>query len=822
MTYLKKNGRADVNGAPRDRQRGMGCFDDFHDSPAAAPDTPSFGFVPGQLLAFEGSGYELIPLSGKLPTGYWRRQKPLSLEDAVNRLDHGAGNVGVRLGARDLVLDVDPRNFEGLDRLRQLERDLEIDLLGFPTVITGSGGFHIYMTIPDDVRLAGKLHGYPGLDVKKLGGYVVAPGSKHPETGQAYAWDPLGVELHGVAPTIPDALLDLLGRHDDGAGAEPGIISPDELDDLLACLPIEDYASNDSWLKVAMAAHHATGGYGQAEFDEWSSGDARYLGDQDNNAARWRSFHSDRKAGRVTAGTLAVELRRCGHEAAAAKLSARLDFPDDIELSDTLPRQVDAVKAKRQANAAKARQAKAEKGELRKLRQAADANAYARFVNGTFVYSLNDGKWFNIETGEKFTASNMEIVHGPGWARSGGKGQLVRAISQGKNGIDVRDVYMAAAFPGRPRIVTAELGSGHGTDMLNTWYDTTLPPAPGDHEWFVEEVRRWFPGDAYQQEILLDELALRVLEPGRKIRHALVIESAQGVGKGLLKGGFETLFGWGNCGVFSVTQMKDKFDRWKVGAANLFGEEIGFDRWPEAREAYEAMKTAITDDYIAIRPMNGESELKVPNGTNYVINRNPDMKFYIPAGIDGDERRICYLRPEPVPIDEKGPVFQRLKRHYSSKEDMAAVSWWLINVWSAGRRVYEEEGIDLAGVGHVSYDSDPPMTDAKLSIIRAGMEADHVPIVNFGALSRAMEELGSLFTVADVVALVRVKQLDHFEVSEAKLVDAVSKWLRARGFKPTRNTNGQGVTIYSPAADAWSAKGPSEREKAYLAAKTGA
>jgi Bifunctional DNA primase/polymerase, N-terminal/Family of unknown function (DUF5906)/Primase C terminal 2 (PriCT-2) len=776
------------------------------------------------LQALIEAGHELIPLNGKTPAAKgWRAAKPLEPEKAVERLELAKGNVGVRLRPTDLVIDVDPRNFDdGDDPVHRLESDLDIRLADWMTTVTGSGGTHHYMRVESGQSFLNALAAYPGIEFKAHGRQVVAPGSIHPETGQPYVLqmpDPLDERAEA-----PATLLDLIRRPVGALAAEPGILTPEKLAELLALLDPTEFASNDLWFPVMAASHHATGGDGLEEFLAWSAGDAGYVGHEARIAPRWNSLHADSSGRRFTAGTLAVELRGRGHEAEAARLSATIDFPEDAEgQHENLPERVDTVKAKRQANAAKARQAKAEKGALRKLRQAADAESYARFMNATFVFNLLDGKWFNVETGEKFAASNMEIVHGPGWARSGGRGALVQAISRGKSGIDIPDVYMAAAFPGKPRIVKAELGSGHAADMLNTWYDTTLEPIEGDHGWFLEEVGRWFPGDTYQQEILLDELALRVLEPGRKIRHALVIESVQGVGKGQLKGGFETLFGWGNCGVFGVTQMKDKFDRWKVGAANLFGEEIGFNKWSDAKDAYEAMKTAITDDYIAIRPMNGESELKVPNGTNYVINRNPDMKFYIPAGgDDDDERRICYLRPEPEPIDEKGPVFQRLKRHYSSKHDMAAVAWWLVNTWSPGRRVYEEQGIELAGVGHASYDSDPPMTDAKRTIIREGLDADHIAPVNFVGLARVVDELGSLFTAADAVALVKAKGLDQFDASDGKLADAVSKWLKAQGFKRTRNTSGQGVTVYSPATDEWSAKKAAEREKAYLSGKTGA
>jgi hypothetical protein len=52
-------------------------------------------------------------------------------------------------------------------------------------VRTGSGGWHLYYRHPGGV-LAAKLHGHPGIDIKADGGYVVAPPSIHPSTGQPY------------------------------------------------------------------------------------------------------------------------------------------------------------------------------------------------------------------------------------------------------------------------------------------------------------------------------------------------------------------------------------------------------------------------------------------------------------------------------------------------------------------------------------------------------------------------------------------------------------------------------------------------------------
>ena len=52
-------------------------------------------------------------------------------------------------------------------------------------VRTGSGGWHLYYRHPGG-QLGAKLRGYTGIDVKADGGYVVAPPSVHPGTGQHY------------------------------------------------------------------------------------------------------------------------------------------------------------------------------------------------------------------------------------------------------------------------------------------------------------------------------------------------------------------------------------------------------------------------------------------------------------------------------------------------------------------------------------------------------------------------------------------------------------------------------------------------------------
>jgi hypothetical protein len=76
------------------------------------------------------------------------------------------------------VVDIDPRNGGAIDRA-----------LMAPTaaVATGGGGWHLYYRHPGGPLLAA-LPGRAGIDIKSDGGYVVAPPSIHPGTGQQYRW----------------------------------------------------------------------------------------------------------------------------------------------------------------------------------------------------------------------------------------------------------------------------------------------------------------------------------------------------------------------------------------------------------------------------------------------------------------------------------------------------------------------------------------------------------------------------------------------------------------------------------------------------------
>ena len=127
-------------------------------------------------------------------------------------------NIGLATG-RLIVLDVDPRH-GGDESLKQLqERTGPLPLTW--RVLTGGGGQHIYFRAPTGVEVrnsAGRLGA--GLDVRGVGGYVVAPPSIH-ISGRTYEWSadhhPDWVPLAG----FPSFLLTKLANGGKNTGAAP-------------------------------------------------------------------------------------------------------------------------------------------------------------------------------------------------------------------------------------------------------------------------------------------------------------------------------------------------------------------------------------------------------------------------------------------------------------------------------------------------------------------------------------------------------------------------------------------------------------------------
>lgn len=277
------------------------------------------------------AGLTLIPLrleNGKAPAHKAWTTRPYFNDDTLQLAEKLGCNLGVRLTAEHLILDVDPRN-GGTDSLAKLSKALGIDLPSWtPATRTGSGGLHLWMRKPADMKVAGKIDGYPGIDIKTVGGQVVAPGSIHPDTKKPYVLDDPFDELGGI-PDLPPGLSDLIQKHrtspdrseaprgehtspegrSDASGSDLwSMCDDDELADLLEKLDPQDFASNDAWFPILCACHHLTGGSdgGRMVFLEWCARDGAFADRSDEVGGRWDSL--DRAKGDATTGRTLLHL----------------------------------------------------------------------------------------------------------------------------------------------------------------------------------------------------------------------------------------------------------------------------------------------------------------------------------------------------------------------------------------------------------------------------------------------------------------------------------------------------------------------------------
>ena len=110
-----------------------------------------------------------------------------------------------------IILDIDTKNgLPGLKSLEGLQRD--VDLPATLTTRTPSGGLHQYLVIPRYLVLPGErgkirngpLEGYPGIEVKTMGGCITLPGSFYVD-GREYV-----LEKDLPAAEAPEALVKLL------------------------------------------------------------------------------------------------------------------------------------------------------------------------------------------------------------------------------------------------------------------------------------------------------------------------------------------------------------------------------------------------------------------------------------------------------------------------------------------------------------------------------------------------------------------------------------------------------------------------------------
>lgn len=225
-------------------------------------------------------------------TPLWDDEQMDAIEDA-GFFDSGYGVLCKTL----LVVDVDVRNGGGASYAKLIEDIPEVAAAGLIVKSgRGDGGRHLYFRLDNPPAMMSHHDDYPGLDFKSSG-FVVGPGSMH-AAGNRYAIAYGSIDDIEAAPEALVAMLRKPDRHRASIEGRSVDVSHADIADMLRYVDAD--CPYDTWIRIGMAVHHATGGTGEAVWDAWSATGSKY--DSEVMESHWHSF--GRAANPVTLGTL--------------------------------------------------------------------------------------------------------------------------------------------------------------------------------------------------------------------------------------------------------------------------------------------------------------------------------------------------------------------------------------------------------------------------------------------------------------------------------------------------------------------------------------
>ena len=604
--------------------------------------TETPGVAPKELRQYDGAGLTLIPLHrwdatdthkgrkrerGKSPIHPNWTKRVYGPDEGAEHMKRG-GNVGVRLSADWLVVDVDPRHFpEGRRPLDELCAAAGLDPDDYPTVRTGSGGLHLYTRKPADLPVRGSLEEYPGIEFKTAGAQVVAAGSKHP-SGGPYEWDELSADAMD-APRAPERLLSMIRRPESpasmGAGGEH---TQEEVAAMLYRLDPEAFREHGDWLTLMQACHHASAGSARTEFIDWCTRDPEYADEAHVIGRRWDSLDDGDEGPRVTYRTLHKIMRDHGQGEHIPLPPAEDDFPDDIEVPE---------------------------GEDRKAS----------------VLERMNRKYWAVLAGSQFRVMWKERSSEEGgvvWRRASEeafKSLLANRRIETGEGEDTKTVPLAKAWLewGKRRTVT-EVVFAPGERVkgaLNLWtgWGERAEEQGGSCERLLEMVREVLcSGVPEHHDYLLKWLAWKVQNPGELNEVAVVFRGPKGVGKTTLGHVMAEMFGAHSMVLDKSDQFAGRFTGHLRTACFVFGDEVF---WGGNRQHESTLKKLITDQHFSYES-KGQDIVRGRNRVSLMMATNDD--WAVPASMD--ERRFLVLDVSPhrqagsdLPDDHPNRIYWR-------------------------------------------------------------------------------------------------------------------------------------------------------------------
>lgn len=250
-------------------------------------------------------GFKLFPCNlDKTPkVASWRSSSAHIDAETAERITATGGFVGAWLPKSYVIVDLDrghDNNVDGVDEFKRMYGDLPVTR----TVKTGSGGLHLYFTLPKDTdysELSQKSIA-TSIDIRTHKGYVIAAGTN------GYA-----VENSAPVAQIPDELLEIIRKKTSEKAHE---CSPERalpvkmLKRILKKVPVEDFDTNDTWQEFVTSCIAVSGNHSEVldVIEKWSKQDPKYAEDE---TIRKRLYTFEPEGG-ISAGTFIHIIKREG------------------------------------------------------------------------------------------------------------------------------------------------------------------------------------------------------------------------------------------------------------------------------------------------------------------------------------------------------------------------------------------------------------------------------------------------------------------------------------------------------------------------------
>lgn len=516
----------------------------------------------------------LKPLS-KAPIDYdWVNTMGMSLEQCK---EHD-GNFGMCVDEDMLIVDVDVKNGKkGLESYEKLCDDM--GNIYEPTVITASGGYHVYFSIPKGMSLKSKIDKYPDIDFLSRGRQVVIAGSKLlNNTKYDYGTEGFNVK------EAPNYLIELLDK--DSLLTEEvqplqnrilDIKSLEELpEELLRKIQLKNITTPEvrgivyqlkpdieyeDWITVGMALHHWDLDKGLTIWKDWSKNGEKYK--KGECEKKWITFKDNGIKGITLASVYYL---------------------------------------------------------VKKLRIA--DNWYEDWV---FDVTAKDSPFYQMSTRTMMNSASFNKINYQNMPfNKEGKRMLPNKWVM-LNGDLIPNVYGKVY---RPDVDNETVRTDDGVLYINTFNKKSLPETAEVYstegkeaiQIIITHINMVCNHDKYVNDCLLQYIAHNVQYLGEKINWCPVLFSGEGTGKTFFAELMKTVIGVRNVGVIGTSTLASGFTGWNNQYAMVFIEELKISGY-STHGILNTLKPCISNSQIETVSKYSNPRT-VKNTTNYFITTN--------------------------------------------------------------------------------------------------------------------------------------------------------------------------------------------------------